>query len=146
MTTEPIARKISKDDVLPPVINNHGRKFFVRIVWDGEPAVNPDEGFIVKESLGTFIEGLHSPLAAIAAVGGMIVDAGAHITDMHYVAAMDITEPAIEARIRDVEKILVEKFDKAYIDDCVARSEQRMLFARKAAEHKAAAKKKGAVN
>lgn len=117
-------------------------KYFVRFVWSGEPQVNPDDQRIVKETLGTFVEEQLSALDAINVVGTKLLEAGAFVTHMHYVAAMECIDPGIEKQIHEAEKNLVDTFNAAYIEGCVARSDAREAFAEKAEKHRLEAMKR----
>lgn len=124
-----------------PMSETLGKKYFVRIVWSGEPHINPEDSVILKETLGIFVTGQHSPVGAINTVASDIVAAGAYVTEMHYVAAMDITEPEVEAQIVNIEKkTLVEKVDEAYVLRAIENSDARITFARRAAQYQKEAK------
>lgn len=118
------------------------QRFFVRMVWSGEPQENPDDKLIVKETIGTFVEDGLSALDAINAVGSKLIEAGAFVTHMHYIAAMECDDPAIEKQVREAEQNLVLEFNPEYIAGCVARSEAREVYIAKAAEQRAAALKR----
>jgi hypothetical protein len=117
------------------------KRYFIRIVWSGEPHIVPEDGdsIITKETLGTFSDDYAGPLEAINGTASKIVQAGAYITEMHYVAAMECSDEAIENQVRKAEPNLVTEFDGEYINRCLSRSKARANFIEKAAIQRAEA-------